>query len=330
MSVSEHPIFNRILVSRIDVFRQEFLRLSREIFRTTDGKLFHAAEFGSYREEITRDFIRMFVPARLEVSDGFILTRKNEISTQSDIIIFDPTKSPLIQSQNRLRFFFSDSVCGIGEVKSVLTRKGLEDCLLKLARQKETRGHPQKAGSLYQEEAQAFTFVICERLDIKGDLNEVIAEIYAVGSVPSRMRHNILLSIEDGIAMYSVQGNLPVAFPDRNARANEFLWGCRPTRPLPIVQEDDETAFLESSNVLDSTVDHIGLFCSLIFEAMKQSHTFDYRFADYLGEADLNWSIGRSLTIKEPEDSHNEEQLSGSEAFGSRSTLDRIRAMLPW
>ncbi|NTE90150.1 DUF6602 domain-containing protein [Agrobacterium rubi] len=330
MTESEHPIFNRILISRIDVFRQEFQRLSREIFRTSDGKLFHAAEFGSYREEITRDFIRMFVPARLEISDGFILNRNNEISTQSDIIIFDPTKSPLIQSQNRLRFFFNDSVCGIGEVKSVLSRKGLEDCLLKLARQKETRGHPHNAGSLYEEEAQAFTFVICERLDVKGDLNEAIEEVYAKGAVPSRMRHNVILSIEDGIAIYSIQGDLPVAFPDRNARANEFLWGSPATHPEPQNVDNDEGTRPERPKVLGSTVDHIGLFCSLVFEAMKQSRSFDYRFADYLGEADLNWSLGRSLTINEPEDGLSEEQVPYSEALSRRSTLDRIRAMLPW
>src|SRR5690606_33809183 len=114
---------------------------SKELFYDTENKkLTHSLEFGLYRESICKDFLKFIIPSRLEIDDGFLLsTKNNNISTQCDIVIYDPTHTPLYETEKKQRFFLIETVVSIGEVKSKLTKDSLKKTINKLARIKSIR-----------------------------------------------------------------------------------------------------------------------------------------------------------------------------------------------
>src|SRR5690606_12380818 len=109
-------IFQKILNRKIDTFKSVFLEDSEGIFRV-DGKLFHAQEFGVYRERVLAEIIKSVIPETVQVKDGFIITSRNKLSTQCGVIIYDTNNTPII-NDGVLRFFPIEAVLAIGEVKS--------------------------------------------------------------------------------------------------------------------------------------------------------------------------------------------------------------------
>lgn len=114
-------IFNTLLDEKIAVFRSVFANTSRQIFVNSNGDLRHPGECGQFREAIVRDFLRFFIPGRVAVSNGFVITAHDDVSGQCDLIAFDANATPLIESGERQRFFPVESVCAIGEVKSIVS-----------------------------------------------------------------------------------------------------------------------------------------------------------------------------------------------------------------
>lgn len=83
-------IFNSLLEEKIMNYKNKFERHSRNLFTDKENdKLVHPGEFGTYREAITREFLKGFIPYSLDISTGFLINSENQLSTQIDIIIFD-------------------------------------------------------------------------------------------------------------------------------------------------------------------------------------------------------------------------------------------------
>lgn len=57
-----------------------------------------------YRERIVSDLLKPFLPSRLAVGTGFIITHQNKQSTQCDLIIYDKENTPVIENGDQ-RFF---------------------------------------------------------------------------------------------------------------------------------------------------------------------------------------------------------------------------------
>lgn len=85
-----NKIFNTIMEEKISIFKNSSSNTSHLLFYDESiGRLKHPGEFGTYREKVTKEFSRFFIPRRLGIDDGFIINANDEISTQADIIIFD-------------------------------------------------------------------------------------------------------------------------------------------------------------------------------------------------------------------------------------------------
>lgn len=167
-----------------------------------------------YREKIVSELLKPFLPSKLAVGTGFIITSQNNISTQCDIIIYDKENTPIIENGEQ-RFFPIECVVGVIEVKSVLTKQKLKESLQKLANIKKLRedisaNNPyifkndiiknfDTKNNVYDQIA---TFLICEGFDFKYDkeLNEIFDEIY--DNIDKSLYHNMLLSIKDGVCLY--------------------------------------------------------------------------------------------------------------------------------
>jgi hypothetical protein len=209
-----NSIFQALSKQKIDVFRSAYATLSRELFYDNEAhRLRHSAEFGAHRERLCADFLRLYLPTYLNVGSGFLINKDDGVSTQCDLVIFDPQYTPLVEDAERRRFFPVETVAGIGEVKSTLSKQDLLAALIKLAATKRLRDVQSKspvrrASNLFFEEDghhfdQLVSFLICEKLSFKfDDLTADISKHYDKEEVPALYRHNLVLSIEDGILCY--------------------------------------------------------------------------------------------------------------------------------
>jgi hypothetical protein len=124
-----NKIFETILNRKIENFVSTFVEDSRSIFFNENLQLFHPGEYGKYRENSIKDLLQVLTKYR--VSDGFIITSKNNQSTQCDIVIYDNSDFPVLEN-NFTQFFSIESVIAIGEVKSTLNKRDFSLTLKKL------------------------------------------------------------------------------------------------------------------------------------------------------------------------------------------------------
>ena len=128
----------KILIWYVNLLEEHFERSLD--FYDTEGSIYHKGEYGRYREDSAREFIQFTIPGRLSAGEGFIANscKKNKISTQCDIIVYD--KSAPQFKDSHVRIFPIETVVGIGEVKSTLKgTQEITDALVKLAKNKAIR-----------------------------------------------------------------------------------------------------------------------------------------------------------------------------------------------
>lgn len=73
--------------------------------------------------------LRLLLGKEVSVSDGFVITSGDQISTQCDIIVYNSNVSPFI-AEGIARMFPAEEVRMIGEIKSTLYRQYFIDDLI--------------------------------------------------------------------------------------------------------------------------------------------------------------------------------------------------------
>lgn len=226
-------IFIEIYKEQVEIFKNSFNTSSRKLFYSPDkkNKLYHAGEFGIYRESIVSKFLKLFTPQRLQIDSGFVIAPMEKPSKQLDIVIYDKNESPLIKSEEGQKFFLIETVASIGEIKSVLTLTQLKVALMDLTKVKVLRETLDDRLNVYtiapdyldiegkvtrkfpfnpknNPGDQISTFLICEKLDF--EINEenvakIFEKIYDSG-IPERHKVDFILSIENGFIGYYKKG----------------------------------------------------------------------------------------------------------------------------
>ncbi len=209
-----NTIFEKLIQTKIENFVYEYNNVSREIFVNETGTLIHPGEFGMYREKIVSELLKPFLPSKLAVGTGFIITSQNNISTQCDIVIYDKENTPIIENGEQ-RFFPIECVVGVIEVKSVLNKSKLKESLQKLANIKKLRSDiPTRNPYIFKNgdfagfdpknhvRDQIATFLICESFDFEyqKDKADIFNDIYA--DIDKSLYHNMVLSLKDGVCLY--------------------------------------------------------------------------------------------------------------------------------
>lgn len=115
----------------------------RKLFQDENHQngLSHAGEFGRYRENICKDFLQQFLPNHMKISDGFILNKNGNLSTQADLVIYDSDNTPKLE-RSGARFFPTETTYAIGEIKSVLNWSDLIGAVEKIRETKKLRQIP--------------------------------------------------------------------------------------------------------------------------------------------------------------------------------------------
>lgn len=199
-----NKIYKTILNRKLENFVSLFTDDSNSIFKNPENRLIHPAEYGKYREESCREILKLLLKKKYKVSDGFVFTCDDKISTQCDVIIYNSDLSPLI-SNDIANMFPVEEVRMIGEIKSNLSKENFKSALVKLAKNKalykQRKGNPNR--KKYSNECfnSIGTFLICNKLEF--DYSKInLKDIY--GDIPREEWHNAILSIEDGFISYDL------------------------------------------------------------------------------------------------------------------------------
>ena len=235
--VGVNNIFDKLVKSKIEQFENDYINLSRQIFVDSDGKLIHPGEFGTYREKIIRAFLEPFLPTRLAIGNGFIITSKDRISSQCDIIIYDKDHTPIIENGEQ-KFFPVECVAGVIEAKSKLTKSSLKEALIKLSTVKELRndiGNNPYIFKDYKSQSpfdpklkvrdQMATFLICENIemDVEKEINDVFSDVYR--EIDKSLFHNMILNIDNSCLLY-FDGKYPMFHAYFNYEKDSFKNEC--------------------------------------------------------------------------------------------------------
>lgn len=207
-------IIKQLMHMKILKFIEDFKGASRELFYDkANEKLIHPGEFGTFREKVVMEFLRSFLPKEYEQGTGFIVNNNNEVSTQCDIVIYNSNYTPLFSDHVNARFFTIETCAAIVEVKSVLNKEDLKKALIKLSEIKKLRSNISQPSLIKSEfmdydplenhSDQISTLLICEKLDFNTDkIEEEITKMYVENKILPSNRHNMILSLEDGLFTY--------------------------------------------------------------------------------------------------------------------------------
>lgn len=199
-------IFQRKLNDFVNIFSGD----AKKIFHSdlARNNLIHSGEFGQYRERAVKEVLSVLLKSEYAISDGFIITANNKISTQCDIIVHKKEVPPLI-SNNIAKMFPVEDVRIIGEIKSDINNLStFKKILIKLAENKmllEERKSQSVQRQINQKQYDTIgSFLVCNKLGF--DINEIdYKKIYK--GIPRKFWHNMILSINDGALLYKLDFN---------------------------------------------------------------------------------------------------------------------------
>lgn len=206
-------IFDRQISQFVGIYSED----STAIFKDEKNKLIHPGEYGKYREESCKELLRLLLGKEVSVSDGFVITSDDQISTQCDIIVYNSSVSPLI-ADGIAKMFPAEEVRMIGEIKSTLSRQGFIDALRKMAENKKKIMDGRTGDRIcpHGREAETYntvaSFLVCNKLDFAFD-KLTYEEVYS--GIDRRYWHNSILSVEDATLSYLLK------FSDFSGRIKE-------------------------------------------------------------------------------------------------------------
>ncbi len=193
-------IFERHIIQFVGLYSED----STAIFKDEKNKLIHPGEYGKYREESCKELLRLLLGTEVSVSDGFVITSENQISTQCDIVVYNSNVSPFI-ADGIAKMFPAEEVRMIGEIKSTMSRQDFIDALRKMAENKKKIIDGRKGDGIspYGRKAETYntivSFLVCNKFDFAYD-KLTYEEIYS--GIDRKYWHNSILSVEDATLSY--------------------------------------------------------------------------------------------------------------------------------
>jgi|GEM_PF-3964930 len=121
---SSKPTAEEILKLTADTLESEF-RKARIIT--------HYPTSGKQAEDLLMAFLNKHLPKRFAATTGFAIDIENNISQQSDILLYDALNSPLFPVSMDSQMILVDHLVAVIEVKSNLTLAQLQDAACKIA-----------------------------------------------------------------------------------------------------------------------------------------------------------------------------------------------------
>ena len=116
-------------ITRQEIFAQAAKKLRQDFQELSTVP--HAGLKGQEAEDIIRKFLKAHIPARFDVGSGFIIDNLDNISRQTDVIIYDALHCPKYRASENAAIIPSDNAATVIEVKSSLDKSTMEDAFIK-------------------------------------------------------------------------------------------------------------------------------------------------------------------------------------------------------
>ena len=198
--------------------------LGKDLIRDFEkaGKTTHPHSVGEGREKSAIKRLRDILPSGIEIGSGFVIDSFGNVSSQCDIIIYEKDLCLKFNSEDERNCYYNcESVIAVGEVKSDLNKKELEDSLNKIKKIKNLKrrvgdkrnfriylsklcayGAESEAYDQNKKELdQIFAFILCNSVLINHEkITELIMESDNVYEYP-----NAIVSINGAYIGYAKQ-----------------------------------------------------------------------------------------------------------------------------
>lgn len=110
------------------ISRAAILQLAARQLRQDFGALGvvpHRGVKGEEAAQLVRKFLNEHLPKRFMAGSGFILDRRDQVSRQTDVVIYDAMNCPVYRTSEAAGIYPADNVAAVVEVKSHLDRDRL-------------------------------------------------------------------------------------------------------------------------------------------------------------------------------------------------------------
>lgn len=122
-------------LSRNAIFQMAAQKLRQDF--TALGVVPHSGLKGDEAAKLVRDFLNDHLPKRFAAGSGFIIDRRDSVSRQTDVVIYDAMNCPVYRASEAAGIFPADNVAAVVEVKSHLDHERLVEAAANIRAAKE-------------------------------------------------------------------------------------------------------------------------------------------------------------------------------------------------
>lgn len=177
----------------------------------------HYAERGAEAENILKDFLNRLLPKRFSADTGLVIDLEDNISSQTDVIIYDSLNSPIYRTGSRLLILPADNVASIIEVKSSLNKTELLDAAKKIASVKCLKKTPLTDVDqpvTFSPLVTTKTYGIIFAYESKTSLEALAGNLKEINkNYPSEQWIDLVVVLDKGVIGYTVQSPFEQGFP---------------------------------------------------------------------------------------------------------------------
>ena len=188
----------------------------------------HSAEIGALIERQFRSQLEEVLPAKIGVSQGFVVDSFGGVSRQMDIILYDKLNTPRIFASEGAQMFPVEATYACGEIKTTLNTSELEDSFEKCLSYKtlcrnayipqlsQIKNYYPFFGTEHEHWQSIFFCIAVEGMkgkSIRTEFNQIVSHrqlpldqrIDTIMALNATDRYNVLLNVEGG----PINGRVP-------------------------------------------------------------------------------------------------------------------------
>lgn len=195
-----------ITISKLFSDAAKYMRAEFEFIRKSNP---HPGEKGQEIENVLIEFLNIHLPKRFRAASGYLIDNDNNLSNQTDIIIYDAIASPVYRSSSKTQIVPADNVAIVIEVKTRLNKKELKDAFKNISSSKKLNKRPfgeidQTSTGSPVENVSTFGVIFGFDTDTKletlaDSMNELMS------SYDSNLWPDMLVILDKGVVDFAIQ-----------------------------------------------------------------------------------------------------------------------------
>lgn len=166
----------------------------------------HRGAKGKEAEDLMKAFLNNHLPKRFNVGSGFIIDRQDNVSKQTDVVIYDAFNCPIYRASEDAAIFPSDNVAAVVEVKSRLDKEQLILACKNIQATKRLAKTPVSAGLPFIVQTQTIGCLFAYDSAISlNTITEHYHEYLNVEGFSTTDHIDIITVLDQGIVTFAVQ-----------------------------------------------------------------------------------------------------------------------------